>query len=227
MSGSAPQEPALERIATAWGRVVARYARAVVTAARTRPFFDEPLLDRACIWIAWHEANVVSMVLHGLYVKRPIMGFVSGGLTGAAMYGWMQSLGISPIRYRAHEKAGWALEKMRQALADGSDVMLAVDGPDGPRRQVKPGALWLASRSNADLRAVGVAARPALRFPRWDRILVPLPGASVAATFGAPLRLDVIPRTLRAAKVADALNDLTARAETKLRQGPAKAGPPQ
>jgi lysophospholipid acyltransferase (LPLAT)-like uncharacterized protein len=199
-----------------WGRAVASYARAVVNKTSTRASFDAPLLDRASIWVAWHEANIVSMVLHDLYVKRPIVGFVSGGLMGAAMDGWMRELGIVPMRYRAREKAGWALEKMRKALAEGSDVMLAVDGPDGPRREVKSGALWLATHTAADLRAVGVAARPAVRFPRWDRILVPLPGASIAATFGAPLRLGDMPRSLRAAALADILNDLTARAEADL-----------
>jgi lysophospholipid acyltransferase (LPLAT)-like uncharacterized protein len=34
------------------------------------------------------------------------------------------------------------------------------------------------------------AARPALRLPRWDRHLVPLPGAQIAVVFGAPVRLE-------------------------------------
>ena len=46
---------------------------------------------------------------------------------------------------------------------------------------------------------IGAAARPALRVPRWDRHLVPLPSAHIAIVYGEPIMVE------RGAEIDEAL----------------------
>jgi lysophospholipid acyltransferase (LPLAT)-like uncharacterized protein len=73
-----------------------------------------------------------------------------------------------------------ALKHVARALREGRRVVIAVDGPRGPARRVRPGALWLARLSGCPIVPAATAARPAVLVPRWDRHVVPLPGARVA-----------------------------------------------
>ena len=112
---------------------------------------------------------------------------------------------------------GIMLRHLRRAVAAGRDVLIAADGPAGPRWQAKPGALWLGSVARVPVIPVGIAASPAISLPRWDRHLVPLPGARLAIAIGAPMAdLDV--RSPDAANALQAaIDSLTARARAALR----------
>jgi lysophospholipid acyltransferase (LPLAT)-like uncharacterized protein len=60
------------------------------------------------------------------------------------------------------------------------------DGPRGPARVAKPGAVAAAQRSGAAIMPVGIGASPAWRAPSWDRFLVPSPFAKVRMVYGEP-----------------------------------------
>src|SRR5262249_20791808 len=125
---------------------------------------------------------------------------------------------------------GLALRRMRTGLAKGHDVIIAVDGPSGPRRQVRPGALWLAATAGVPVLPIGCAAAPAFRFPRWDRHLVPLPGASIVPALGRPIATGLEPKPAAAAQfLAKALDDLRDRAAATLASAGAgePIGPPE
>lgn len=115
------------------------------------------------------------------------MAFVPPGLSGAGMRGWLEELGITPVPLAADARRGLGLRQMEIALAEGKDVMIAVDGPSGPRHKVSPGAMWLARSSGVEIRPFGASASPAFRLPRWDRLIVPLPKARVSVVIGAAL----------------------------------------
>jgi hypothetical protein len=84
---------------------------------------------------------------------------------------------------------------------------------------IKPGAFWLARLTGSPMITVGFAARPAFRWPRWDRHLIPLPGARIAAVLSKPM---YVPRetTIDAAflqGVTDTMRSVRRRAEEMLR----------
>jgi lysophospholipid acyltransferase (LPLAT)-like uncharacterized protein len=172
-----------------------------------------------CIWAAWHEANLVTIALHHFASARPALAFVPPGYKGAAVRGWLRACRIEPVFLPADPRGAVALRHMRAALARGSDVIIALDGPVGPRRQARPGALWLADIAGVPVMPVGCAASSAWRVPRWDRHLVPLPGARIMTVFGEPLVLDDRRSPDAVAQAARVLNDLTRRAERALLAG--------
>lgn len=176
------------RLAQGWGRLIGRYSLRAIDGARRRVHFTAPLTPEPCIWVAWHEANLMTIAAHRHRIARPVVAFAPGGLRGAAMRGWLEAVGVTPIPLADEQDAGAALRQVREALDGQHDVLIAVDGPRGPRRQAKAGALWLAAATGAPLVPVGVAAEPVLRLPRWDRHMVPLPGARTMVVVGAPMR---------------------------------------
>jgi len=83
----------------------------------------------------------------------------------------------SPTLWISWHENNLITPQMEAALASGKDVLIAVDGPTGPRHGIAPGALWLARATDVEIRPAGCWASPALRLPRWDRLMVPLPRA--------------------------------------------------
>ena len=66
--------------------------------------------------------------------------------------------------------------------------MVTPDGPWGPYRVAKPGALIVARHAGFRLLPVAVRAKPAIRLTgRWDRQLVPLPFSRLTLLAGEPL----------------------------------------
>lgn len=90
-----------------------------------------------------------------------------------------------------------------RALPD-HPLAFAVDGPLGPRRQAKSGAVRIARQLGAPLLPVTITARPAPRLVRrWDKMAFPLPLARVRLISAPPLSPDATPEAL-----TEALNAL-------------------
>ena len=138
----------------------------------------------------WHAANLLALSVHYYYFWHlKALSFYPPGLVGAGMRGQLEGFGQQPVALPADNSgnASAAIKHMLRALADGQLVVVAVDGPHGPALRVRPGAPWLARASGRPLIPTGFAARPALRWPRWDRQIIPLPGMRLAAIFGTPV----------------------------------------
>lgn len=102
----------------------------------------------------------------------------------------MGSSNKSPIR---------AVIQSVQAMRAGQDIGLAVDGPKGPRHQMKAGALFLAKKMNAPIIPVANSSYPSWTFRSWDRFVLPRPFARSAIVFGKPVYLsgDLSEETIR------------------------------
>lgn len=201
-------------VAGSWGRCIGRYSREVVNRRSARVVLEVPLPAKPSIWFGWHETNLITIAMHRLIMARPVAAFVPAGAKGAAMRGWLEAMDVRPVFVSDGVGAGGALRAMRRALSEGADVLIAADGPGGPRHVAKTGALLLAWKSGADVLPVGCAASPALRAPRWDRHLVPLPGARVLTVMGAPIP-SCDPRSVETVgRVAATLHGLTAHAQS-------------
>ncbi len=175
-------------LAHAWGSLIGRYSLQAVPRQRLRVCFEEPPGREPCIWVCWHEANLVAIAAHRHVIDRPVVAITPAGVRGAAMRGWLESMGVTPVPLADERETGASLRRVQEALASNHDVLIAVDGPRGPRRHAKVGALWLAATTGTAVVPIGAAAQPALRLPRWDRHIVPLSGARVVVVTGAPLR---------------------------------------
>lgn len=95
--------------------------------------------------------------------------------------------------YRVHRGSSTrgafgGMRTVARGLETGSRwVGMALDGPRGPRRCVKPGSLWLASLADVPVLPVWVRAPFSFRLGTWDRCLVPMPFSKVEVSMGQPI----------------------------------------
>jgi len=101
----------------------------------------------------------------------------------------MRHLGIAAVRGSETRGRLGAVRGLLAAARRGDDVVIVPDGPRGPRRQAKDGAVQLARATGRPLIVIGAAARPARRLGSWDRMQVPAPFARVALVMSAPIAL--------------------------------------
>lgn len=67
--------------------------------------------------------------------------------------------------------------------------VFAADGPRGPRRQLKPGILAAASRTDGYIVPIAMSSKYALRAKSWDRFFVPIPFSKARIWFGEPIKI--------------------------------------
>lgn len=83
-----------------------------------------------------------------------------------------------------------AWSEMRKELKRGGQVIIVPDGPRGPNREMKPGALKLARDTGAYLIPFTFSSSKKKILRSWDNFLIPKPFSRIVATFGAPLSIE-------------------------------------
>ncbi len=192
------------------GAAVASYGRRCVSIERFDCRLDAPVPSGPVIFIGWHETNLIAIAVHRLMRKRPVTALAPTGLAGRVMRGWLKAAGVTPVTLKRGCSRS-ALLGLYRAIEAGRDVLIAVDGPEGPAHAVQDGAVWIARRTGAPLIPAGFAATPHLRLPRWDRLIIPLPWARTIAVMGKPIVPDRAGNDM-SGTLRRALDDATARA---------------
>jgi len=200
------------------GRLLAAYVWLVATTCRVH---GPPVTQDQVVLAFWHEYNLVAAAAaHRLRRHRHHVSFSTQTFRGEVMTAMLAALDagsvpLPPEGDRA-EAARLARELARIGRAGASPVV-SPDGPVGPYRRAKPGALIVAREAGVPLQPWAVAARPALRLRgRWDRHIVPLPFCRLRVEQGQPI--SVGPREpLRSllARLQAELNDATSRADRR------------
>jgi hypothetical protein len=102
----------------------------------------------------------------------------------------LQRLGFGPSPRGSSSRDGpVALRGMIEAAREGQSIGILCDGPRGPARVCKPGAVAAALATGRPIRPIGIAGAPAIRFPSWDRAFLPLPFARVVFVHGPPISI--------------------------------------
>lgn len=71
----------------------------------------------------------------------------------------------------------------------GHHLAITPDGPRGPARVAKEGAVYVAARTNLRVVPIAMSARAAWRLRSWDAFRVPKPFARIAVDYGEPFAL--------------------------------------
>ena len=148
---------------------------------------------------------------------------VSRSRDGDRVVAVLDRLGFGPApRGSSSSGAAAVLSGLIRAAQAGHHLGVLCDGPRGPARQAKPGALAAARATGLAIHPLGIAARPALEFGSWDRALLPLPFARVALLWGGPFGVprDASREEIEALRVelAGRLDRLQEQAEAALAQ---------
>ena len=117
---------------------------------------------------------------------------VSQSKDGARMARAAQFFGYKITRGSSTRGAVGGLLALMKALRSGDPVVLAVDGPQGPRGVCKPGIVRLSQKTGVPLFPIGVAARPRYVFKKtWNQVYLPLPFGRQVVFVDKPLYFPV------------------------------------
>lgn len=163
----------------------------------------------------WHGQL---LLMPFVYPGQPVAILISQHRDGEYIARMAVLLGFQVIRGSATRGGTQALRELMEALRGGRHVVITPDGPKGPRRQAKPGAVELARLSGMPILPVAFAAARAWVLRRsWDQFFVPRPGSPAAYVWGEPIRVPAGTDRQELVKyqklLAERLNGLTAEAE--------------
>jgi len=158
------------------GRVMALYVRLVARTAKV----DGAVTQSQCVLAFWHEYNLAAAVA-ARRTRNHIrhVSFSTATFRGDVMNAMLAALGAGSIPLPAENERAESTRLAREMARlgrEGASLGVSPDGPVGPYRRAKPGALIVARESGLPLQPWAVRASPAIRMRRrWDRHLVPLP----------------------------------------------------
>jgi lysophospholipid acyltransferase (LPLAT)-like uncharacterized protein len=159
---------------------------AILWVRSLRPRFNPQLsLPDSGILVLWHADMLPCLSAFAGKNMRVLISQSRDGEWGAQA---AERLGYRVLRGSSSHGGAAALRGLAQDLRQhGGWVALVADGPRGPRRVCKPGAVWLAK--SAELPVVCVAARARLGFTLggWAKVKVPLPFTRVELRLSTPI----------------------------------------
>lgn len=87
----------------------------------------------------------------------------------------IRAFGQDTVVGSSKKRGAAGLLELRRRMREGRMGCLAIDGPRGPRAVPQPGILTLATATKSRLYILLAHPRHAIRFPSWDRFVLPLP----------------------------------------------------
>ena len=164
---------------------------------------------RGFLYVIWHEALLPLTWFHR--VRGDITMLVSATVDGDYLMAFSGALGYRAVRGATGQDGLQALREVTGILRAGRPVAIAPDGPLGPRRVLKPGALVAAQRAEAAVLPLHVTTDRGWRFDSWDRFLVPKPFARITVRYAEPFLVESGEPGLEAgmARLAGALAEFT------------------
>jgi hypothetical protein len=162
----------------------------VIGLERVLPAWQE---RRPLIYALWHGRLLMipwlSARLTARHGARTIRVLASRSRDGELIARYVRRFGLHAIRGSSSRGGASALRALAAALRAGDDVVVAPDGPRGPRQRVQGGLPALAAISGVPVVPLAFAAHPARRLATWDAFLVPAPFARGVLVIGAPVAI--------------------------------------
>lgn len=143
---------------------------------------------RPILLAIWHEELFALTGFGSTVLSGRLATVVSDSRDGELIAQVLRRIGFATARGSSTRGGLKALGQLRKHMNDGCVGVLTVDGPRGPRHQVKDGAVYLAQKSGALL--FPVRSRPSSRYVferSWDHFQLPLPFCACEVRIGAPL----------------------------------------
>ena len=201
------------------GHAMAWYVRLVAATCRV----DGSTVNQEQVVLAfWHEYNLAAAIgAHRLRRHRYHVSFSTRTFRGEVMSTMLAALDSGSVQLPAEgersESARLSLELARIGR-EGASPVVSPDGPAGPYRRAKPGALIVAREAGVPLQPWAVAVRPPWRMmSRWDQHLVPLPFCRLRIEEAPPIRVGRRqPLRPLLTELQSALDEVAARADARM-----------
>ncbi|HTU01967.1 MAG TPA: lysophospholipid acyltransferase family protein [Candidatus Sulfotelmatobacter sp.] len=138
------------------------------------------------IHVFWHQRLLCFAYAHrgfGAYL------LISRSRDGELIARIVEGLGFAPVRGSSQRGGSGAIRELFAVAEDGRDIGIMPDGPRGPARKFKMGAVYLASRTGLPIVPITVSYRRFWSMRSWDRLHCPWPFTSAVIQVGDPISI--------------------------------------
>jgi hypothetical protein len=190
--------------------------------------FGYPLILGLGHTLRWRVEGLNYLDAIGASGRQPVMAFWHGRILPAAFYfrqrgivvltsenfdgEWIariiERLGYGTARGSTSKGGRRALQELTQRMAAGQAAGFTIDGPRGPARISKHGAVWLARATGNPVLPFHCEADSHWTLRSWDQAQIPRPFATVSLVVGKPIE---VPREADAKVLEAARTELEAR----------------
>ncbi|MEQ9406460.1 MAG: lysophospholipid acyltransferase family protein [Fuerstiella sp.] len=164
------------------------------------PYAPATSSTRYCFCM-WHDAIVTALFALKTY---KLSGLISRHQDGTYLTHAIRLLGITPVRGSASRGGAQATRQ----LIDRPDLHVCItpDGPRGPRRVMKDGIVYLASRTGRPVVPTTVTATSYWSVPGgWSDMLIPKPFSTALLLAGKPIE---VPPDLSRAQISEVTDQI-------------------
>lgn len=128
------------------------------------------------ILVLWHERLVMTpYIRENGWLDHGMAAIASRHADARIMTAHLDRLGISVIEVGTSEVNTGAVRAAVKWLRSGRSLSITVDGPMGPPRKAKAGALVIGGLARVQVVPCSFAVSRGLRLRTWDRMVFPLP----------------------------------------------------
>ncbi len=139
-----------------------------------------PEYDQHNIMAFWHEYLGVMVPKWG---NCPVTMLVSQHRDAEWLNQTAEAMGYGIVRGSSTRGGATALRQLKR-FARQSSIAITPDGPQGPRREMAVGPVYLASLLQMPLVPVGIGIDRVWRLKTWDKFAMPKPLAKIRVLFG-------------------------------------------
>ncbi len=198
-----PRAPVSRRKMTWWRRLLFRTAAPIALGLmhvawatwRFEIHGDEKLRElfaagKPVVFGFWHESLLVLSwyAARLLRAGERITFLISPSVDGEFGVMMLALYGGKAVRGSATRSGVSALRGLYRAIHHGGmSPAITLDGPKGPVRYCKPGAVMIARMAGVPVVPIGCGAQRGFRAPTWDRHLIPLATSKVVLKVGDPI----------------------------------------
>ena len=176
----------------AWSLVSTACIRQWMSTLDCRAEFGDPTVDPvhadyrgAKIYIFWHENILLPLYLRG---HANISMLLSRHADANVLDRVARMMGFGVVRGSTFRGGTTALRELAERAAHGN-LTITPDGPRGPRRDLAPGCVFLASTLGIPLVAMGLGYERPWRMGTWDLFAVPKPWSRARAVVSRAIHI--------------------------------------
>jgi lysophospholipid acyltransferase (LPLAT)-like uncharacterized protein len=163
----------------------AKSARTVVLGEK--PYKELKSEKKPVIILIWHGRIFFAPYF---FRHRGIMPLVSPSEDGEIIAQIVARWGFKTLRGSSSHNIIKAWNEMKRELEKGGELIIVPDGPRGPGREMKLGAVKLAKETGAFLVPFTFSSSKRKAMKSWDSFLIPKPFSKFVAIYGKPLSVE-------------------------------------
>jgi lysophospholipid acyltransferase (LPLAT)-like uncharacterized protein len=177
-------------------RIVKMTIKAILLTCRFRVSgmenFVQAASKRKCILMMWHNRlTLVAEIMTRYAPQFKYAALISNSKDAEILASHTNSFSIGRAIRVPHDNRAQILQMMIKYLKYGNEVIIITpDGPRGPAKKVKPGAVHAAKETGASIVPLSWEASKVWKFNTWDKLMLPKPFSTITVKLGEAVKVE-------------------------------------